>query len=949
MRSGSVPARLTRQQGQGVAYFAAGVRPSPTSCAGSQLADATHRSQVIFAAGSLRSASASVTASSAPNIASVPVKQRATTPTLCSAAPGSFSWLPQQSAGQVPLARSAPRASSRGPNQAGRSCARLASPYPVSASLTIGPTQGPLESSRFVSSRPAAVSGASSAPNSRATTPTRRACQNIVGPPSEGATAELARLHTMLALARHVLASWTTPETRRVIQEAFESIDRSRLQEAVWSSDDVRRFGHRILKAQGIEPSAWPDHAWRSIYQSSSPDGQGYPLRDLGMAERLAFAILERRSKEIEHRAAELEPSLSNVSIQASSATVNSASPRSARLNQFRAGPQAPGRFLGERSASLATSPAESLMPPVAVQVESSTSNVSIPLAAESYMPPIVGGTPSGTAAQIPFVHPVQSCRTGTSSRTPTPTPRSLPRSCSSRAKPCAVEVVRPSASVAWHTQRSDTHGDVETRGIPVCARLKATPEPAGARSVSVGPASLEDRGQEQAAPMGPRSLSVSPRQHTATLSAPMVTLPQGWQTPSIGGAPGAEEPRCDEARPQQGRPSPRDGALLAGSVQRMNSGEPVSFHSAVFRHNAASPRSPSSTLIDPGSTRPSPNSEIARLYQDLARERSERQALAQRVETLAFTRVTDAISKWSLGDGLQQQAVPMPNDQSAVAALSISPRGISAQVLAKEDDAARGLNILAASDSKNVQCCQDIEEDLDMCISTREQDIPPAIDTAGQSSVAPSGDDQERTLMDTSLTSPIRKSSSPFGASPLVSTQASVSPWSAPTKDETSPDQPAQRPERRSLRGPKKPAARIPADGGNAPTHAVHEMMLADARAILAELEHDLVVPFKEQPSKVGVASRRAEKGESDDGEPCVLSFYRRKCLQLASQVHRRDTEVVRLRRALKEARTTGRTLASPSTPRSLDGTLQMAAATADDKVNAGESSLACGLKKDS
>merc|ERR1740121_2096646 len=36
----------------------------------------------------------------------------------------------------------------------------------------------------------------------------------------------------------------------------------------------------------------------------------------------------------------------------------------------------------------------------------------------------------------------------------------------------------------------------------------------------------------------------------------------------------------------------------------------------------------------------------------------------------------------------------------------------------------------------------------------------------------------------------------------------------------------------------------------------------------------------------------------------PKVLSFYRRKCLELASQVHRRDTEVVQLRQALNEAR---------------------------------------------
>lgn len=39
----------------------------------------------------------------------------------------------------------------------------------------------------------------------------------------------------------------------------------------------------------------------------------------------------------------------------------------------------------------------------------------------------------------------------------------------------------------------------------------------------------------------------------------------------------------------------------------------------------------------------------------------------------------------------------------------------------------------------------------------------------------------------------------------------------------------------------------------------------------------------------------------------PHVLSFYRKKCLELASQVHQRDAEVVELRRALNEARSAG------------------------------------------
>jgi len=125
--------------------------------------------------------------------------------------------------------------------------------------------------------------------------------------------------------------------------------------------------------------------------------------------------------------------------------------------------------------------------------------------------------------------------------------------------------------------------------------------------------------------------------------------------------------------------------------------------------------------------------------------------------------------------------------------------------------------------------------------------------------------------------------------------------------------------------------------------------MMLADARAILAELEQDLqepsalstselTSPLREKVSLTSAVllddSERVEGGHPaasgsngtalhihrapsaeqeakeahDSGSQKVVSFYRRKCLELASQVHRRDTEMVRLRQALNEARTATR-----------------------------------------
>jgi len=112
-----------------------------------------------------------------------------------------------------------------------------------------------------------------------------------------------------------------------------------------------------------------------------------------------------------------------------------------------------------------------------------------------------------------------------------------------------------------------------------------------------------------------------------------------------------------------------------------------------------------------------------------------------------------------------------------------------------------------------------------------------------------------------------------------------------------------------------------------------VLENELADARAILAELEHDLAIPNAnmdasislplgateddsagDEAAAIGVATsgissvrvRASTEAEEafDGGAPHVLSFYRRKCIELASQVHSRDAEVKMLRRALSEAR---------------------------------------------
>merc|ERR1712124_120086 len=96
---------------------------------------------------------------------------------------------------------------------------------------------------------------------------------------------------------------------------------------------------------------------------------------------------------------------------------------------------------------------------------------------------------------------------------------------------------------------------------------------------------------------------------------------------------------------------------------------------------------------------------------------------------------------------------------------------------------------------------------------------------------------------------------------------------------------------------------------------------MLADARAILAELEQDLAcstavsltagtgglggTPDFDNIAGLARTTRGEVASDAEVAAPFALSFYRKKCLELVSQVQRRDTEVIELRRALSEART--------------------------------------------
>jgi len=86
----------------------------------------------------------------------------------------------------------------------------------------------------------------------------------------------------------------------------------------------------------------------------------------------------------------------------------------------------------------------------------------------------------------------------------------------------------------------------------------------------------------------------------------------------------------------------------------------------------------------------------------------------------------------------------------------------------------------------------------------------------------------------------------------------------------------------------------------------AVKSLTFSDAQAILNDIEKEIASPGH-SPGDHGSEPVPVPGQELEDDDvvgPHILSFYRRKCLELASQVHRRDAEVVRLRRALHEVK---------------------------------------------
>lgn len=367
----------------------------------------------------------------------------------------------------------------------------------------------------------------------------------------------------------------------------------------------------------------------------------------------------------------------------------------------------------------------------------------------------------------------------------------------------------------------------------------------------------------------------------------------------SLGQA--AEEPRRLKASPQWQHRAILEN-ILAERLSRKSDSENAS--TAAFSPVRGQEAPTGSTLSPALATTVSPSAmslddEFARLCQDLAAERSERHALASMVASLLKEQ------------DRRGEEEPRNCDDGEVHA-PLGPRRRCSAGTEETDPQHRRLtngtnsSSLHRPDSFTMQGSEDFESDLpcvEFCQSFQttlgEESSPMQGSSVVLCDKSEAGPEQQPGNTDASLQQAL-----PIARDLQLGTGGDSMPSSPPQA---------------SL--PRRP----PAQG------FCEDPLLADTKADLEVLEQELLLPegaggpatsASLQQLSTPAAGRRASDPPGglpgfvlEDAKPmpstvepqdvpCHVTFYRRKCLELASQVHRRDSELVQLRRALVQAR---------------------------------------------
>jgi len=676
-------------------------------------------------------------------------------------------------------------------------------------------------------------------------------------------------LQLRVSALRGVLAVWPSAEMRCLIKEAFESVDRCRLaHNSVWNGNEVRRFGLRILAAHGIDPAMvpWTAAVWHGIYCGLGTGGltSNPPNCDLGIAERLARRILERLVAELEFQLA----------IARTASSREGAAPTMMRRRTF------------------------SCHAPVLVP------SASPGCRAQACEPSTLG---SGCASS--------SCSPRYRSKA---MPPAVPAKLSMGCDPMA------------HVERSPGTGAPQTDLV------------AGPMSARASPVGEENLGSPSPGPM-------------MVLPSTVTTVDR--LTPTLG------SPR---SIPSLGSPRSIPSSSVAGTAAAPVSALALAPEGSLSV-SAAKGTTGSAALLGVAD-RISVDKEFARLRKDLAQERAQRHALAMRVEALSRGCSIDARAAMpvsptadnttgsttpardqedakvrqrspsfstSCGKGVFLSAVPVHGADGLDSTSEVNGHANSSmQTLVDGENAFPDGSVSSVA---GVVCDRGLsEKGTPANMSTRDT-APDAEPFRYQRQSFSSGLDS---LTESSPLSHVSESwesvvnvqAGPHRRHDRGVAMCGVGENCAPPKaaqhiqrlaDVASPSITVVAPD---LTVPKRGEL---APNAEPPPVASRDLMLVDARAILDELEHDLAAPTAEgdpavspphsapidSPASNGACTmgtapigagdgRALASTDTKGGAPHVLSFYRRKCLELASQVHRRENEVGRLRRALNEAR---------------------------------------------
>eukprot|EP00929_Paragymnodinium_shiwhaense_P114005 TRINITY_DN82308_c0_g1_i1.p1 TRINITY_DN82308_c0_g1~~TRINITY_DN82308_c0_g1_i1.p1 ORF type:complete len:961 (+),score=191.26 TRINITY_DN82308_c0_g1_i1:69-2951(+) len=817
---------------------------------------------------------------------------------------------------------------------------------------------------------PVTPGAASSRAPARSTSPLPR-CSYVrrpmgtAAPAQQQTAAELRRL-SLLSACQRALEAWDSSEhSRRAVREAFEGVEAQArsLGRSAWTIGEVRRFGHQLLVAHGVDPVPWPDARWQGLLCSLPSGPAGQNTLDFRVAEQLARKIFESLCLELEARGGGsivapavglqatavrlsssavapigslVAPAPTSAMLRASSAgsltapTVVAVSRQAAsarRLSRPASRSSSPLRRDGEMrfggGLSVVVTPPQPSAAQVLLQEQVVTSygiSASVMTPPSAYAP-LYGGSTSGSSYAVVARRDLPPDRIRSASGGPrrqSSTSRGNSASASPRISISAAGGQTPPVTYSYlATKQAPFSGQAAATGFLSAGGSTASTGAGGSATASSSVLVVRDDTsvRERRASTSTERLGLGQRLGTTALRRSTLAVPQ--EVRSTSSQPGAAASR--HAHPGVTLVAPTRAASLSVERSSARSAEVLVARSAAPRAHSAGARvlpqqslgstppkyqrrqaaeslvlTASPPTIAPSASGSTPvmahaagvvtpagscgelDDEIRQLHADLAAERAERQAMQERVRAM--------LQKSRTGGGSQTaepgSGVNATNGHHYVTSI------------AHEEDPT-----LSSPPHRSVTFARDTE----------------------------SADHGKGLFV-------LEANGRRLNGTPCLGAQADSSPTTM-VPDTGIHDEEGgsgQSPDGSLLIVPLPPERRLE-DGVADQTAAEDSFLLAAAAT-----GHDTSCASDNSPLKQAVLQQG--QGGVDGDLTHVLAFYKRKCLELATQVQERDAEVFRLRGFLDEARSLQLGMLDAGTPQTPDAPmlgLEAMAKTPAEEVN--------------